>query len=298
MSELQSLFEALKGYAAHGDLVRLRDVLENRWETSEETDVSWFDQNMMDKILRIRHVLNSDKAMVLQRVLNTAAKEGQVEVVKYLLDRGSCVITPPAIRCAFFKKHWDVLQVYLDRGWDINSPMEGGNTLPLINDLIVSAPHTQWCIDNGADPMAASMFRSMEIPSQAATKARPRVLQILKDGGADFTKTNALQSAASSRTQGRTDVMAFLLDEAGVPINMREFEWDKELVQRHYPSRSGTALHRAVRCGTLENVKFLIERGADRSLRDGLGRTPADIAREIGFSEALALLENDERATE
>ncbi|KAI0841136.1 ankyrin [Hypoxylon sp. FL0890] len=297
-SELETLFGELKSYAAHGDLDRLRDALENRWEPSEETDMSWFNQNMMDRFLRIHRVLHSDKAVVLQRVLNTAAQEGQVEVVKYLLDRGSCTITPPAIRWAFYKKHWDVLQVYLDRGWDINSPMEGGNTLPLINELIVSVPHTQWCLDHGADPMAANMFRSMEILSQAASKARPSVLQVLKDGGADFTKSNALQSAASSGRDGRTDIMAFLLDEAGVSINMREFEWDQELFERHYPSRSGAALHRAVRCGTLENVRFLIERGADRSLKDGLGRTPADIAREMGFREALALLENNEQAIE
>ncbi|KAI1417086.1 ankyrin [Hypoxylon sp. FL1857] len=288
---LEALFEELKSYAARGDLDRLKDALENRWEPSEETDMSWFDHNMMDRFLNLRGVLNSDKAMALQRVLSAAAKEGQVEVVKYLLDRGSCVITPPVIRWAFAKKRWDVLQVYLDRGWDINSPMEGGNTLPLINEMIKSRPHTQWCIDHGADPMAGNMFRGMEIPSQAASKADTKVLQILKDGGADFTKSNALQSAASSEREGRTDVMAFLLDEAGVSINMREFEWDQELFERYSPSRVGAALHCAAQSGSLENVKFLVERGADRSMKDGLGYTAADIARERGFHEALSLLE-------
>ncbi|OTA82311.1 hypothetical protein M434DRAFT_401072 [Hypoxylon sp. CO27-5] len=216
-------------------------------------------------------------------------------------------------------KRWDVLEVYLDRGWDINSPMEGGNTLPLIkyavlflstdslsnrprkieaitslittSEMIKSRPHTKWCIDHGADPMAGNMFRNLEIPSQAAKRADPMVLQILKDGGADFTKSNALHNAATSDREGRVDVMAFLLDEAGVSINMREFEWDQDLFERYSPSRIGTALHYAARSGPLENVKFLVERGADLSMKDGEGRTAADFARERGFYEALPLLE-------
>ncbi|KAI0152067.1 ankyrin [Hypoxylon sp. NC0597] len=291
--ELENLLGELQSYAAHGDLERLKNALENRWEPSEETDMSWLDLNMMEIFYKLRGTITSEKSIALQRALNSAAKEGQVDVVKYLLDRGSCIITPPAIRYAFAMKRWDVLEAYLDRGWDINSPMEGGNTLPLINEMIKSRPHTQWCIDHGADPMAGNMFRSMEIPSQAAKKADPKVLQILKDGGADFTKSNALHSAATSDREGRVDVMAFLLDEAGVSINMREFEWDQDLFERHSPSRIKTALHYAAQSGPLENVKFLVERGADLSMKDGEGRTAADLAKERGFHEALPLLEVD-----
>jgi hypothetical protein len=73
-----------------------------------------------------------DKTLALQRVLNAAAKEGHTEVVAYLLDQKRCIVTQMAVRWALTRKQWDVMQLFLDRGWNINSPVEGGNTCSVL----------------------------------------------------------------------------------------------------------------------------------------------------------------------
>jgi hypothetical protein len=39
-------------------------------------------------------------------------------------------------------------------------------------------------------------------------------------------------------------------------------------------------------------VKFLLEQGADRSLKDNRGKTAADMARDGNFTAAASLLDN------
>jgi ankyrin repeat protein len=47
-------------------------------------------------------------------------------------------------------------------------------------------------------------------------------------------------------------------------------------------SEGSTALHHAVRFGNLKSVEALLNAGASRNLKDGAGRTPADIAQQLG----------------
>ncbi|OTB09215.1 hypothetical protein M426DRAFT_7229 [Hypoxylon sp. CI-4A] len=287
----KAVFEELKGYAARGDLHNLKEALETRWDLLEEfSDLSWFDGNMMDHFIRRNSLTGSNKTTVLQRVLNTAAKEGHANIARHLLDRGYCVITPPAVRCAMGKESWDVLQVYLDHGWNINSSVEGGNTLPIIYFAVRSIAQVKWCLEHGADPTIGNCKRNNDIPSHMGYYGTVEMVRALKEHGVDFTKSNALQDAASSYIQGRIEVMAYLLDEAKVPINSKEYEYDPDLFEVWSPYRDSTALHRAARLKKLGNLKFLLERNADRSIKNGFGKTAADLAREAGFDEAIPLL--------
>jgi hypothetical protein len=80
---------------------------------------------MAERLLQCRDQI-PDKTLALQRVLNAAANEGHTEVVTYLLDQKRCIVTRMAVRWASTRKQWDVMQLFLDRGWNINSPVEGG----------------------------------------------------------------------------------------------------------------------------------------------------------------------------
>lgn len=69
-------------------------------------------------------------ALALQSVLSTAAKAGHADIVAHLLanTHGECKVTAPAVRWASSRKHWAVMQAFIEAGWDINSPIQGGNT--------------------------------------------------------------------------------------------------------------------------------------------------------------------------
>lgn len=73
---------------------------------------------------------NDDGSLALQSVLSTAAKTGHADIVAHLLAHtdDNCKVTAPAVRWAASRKHWDVMQAFIDAGWDINSPIDGGNT--------------------------------------------------------------------------------------------------------------------------------------------------------------------------
>ena len=100
LAELQSSAEV-------GDLSRFRSAL-SQWE--------------------------DDGALALQKVLSIASKAGQADIVAYLLanTNGHCKITAPAVRWASSRKHWAVMQAFVDAGWDINAPLDGGNTWPAL----------------------------------------------------------------------------------------------------------------------------------------------------------------------
>ncbi|KAI0388156.1 ankyrin [Hypomontagnella monticulosa] len=288
---LEVLLRELHNYAACGDLESLKEIVESRWELEEETDMSWVQPNLMERCHKTRGELSSDKAVALQRVFITAVKGHHVDIASYLLSRGHCVISPPAVRNACVKADWNMAQVYLDHGWDINRPVEGGNTMPILSELITSIPHIEWLLDHGANPMAGSISHHKTIPGQAAKGASLAVLRLLKDKGVDFSKSNALHDAAASKVKGRIEIMDFLLDEAGVPLNAMAFDYDQRLSVMHGSFRIGTALHSALWSNNLESMKYLIGRDIDQSIKDGRGRTAAEVARQFKFHEALPLLE-------
>lgn len=120
---LQSAIDA----AESGNLASLKDALAE-WDQVDHVD--WFERSLAELFIEKRHSI-PEKTLPLQRALNQAAKNGHADVVARLLEKG-CAVTAPAVRYALVRRHWDVAQVYLDCGWDINVPLEGGNTSPIL----------------------------------------------------------------------------------------------------------------------------------------------------------------------
>jgi hypothetical protein len=119
-------------------LASLEDAL-GKWDQVDHVD--WFERSFAELFIEKRHSI-PEKTIPLQRALNQAAKNGHADVVAHLLEKG-CAVTAPAIRYAFVRRHWDVAQVYLDRGWEINAPLEGGNTCPILKYVLqLNPPHS------------------------------------------------------------------------------------------------------------------------------------------------------------
>lgn len=113
-------------------------------------------------------------------------------------------------------------------------------------------------LDAGADPSAAPDEAAMPAVCAAAMNLWPEGVQLLLDRGADVN-ARALQAG------GWTPLM-FAVDATA----------DDALQGDHAPS--------------LDLLAFLLERGADRTVRNRRGEIAADIARAYGWREAVALL--------
>lgn len=96
---------------------------------------------------------------------------------------------------------------------------------------------------------------------------------MLLDAGAHIKSRSALTVAAE---QGRTDVVAYLLDRGAdvdeIPDN-EDVDYDTKRVGL------GNALCEAARAGKAEVVKLLLKRGANRDVRDTWGRSALDLAK-------------------
>ncbi|KAL4745160.1 hypothetical protein BDW72DRAFT_187082 [Aspergillus terricola var. indicus] len=230
---------------------------------------------------------------LLNRLLVQAARTNQVAVVKYILDERRGSVTSMAVRRAMAASAFDVLEVFREHGWDVNDPAQD-NLCPILGFVTNNESRVRWCLERGADPNARNNNKYQDIPSQAGRHASVSTLQLLAEHGADFARSNALQRAAESNTQGRVEAMQWLLDSV-FPINQREFEYDPEEFHKWRGHGLGSALHFAVMANCPEKVRLLLERGAVVNLKDTLGKTPREWGHDEGGEEVLALLDTWEK---
>jgi ankyrin repeat protein len=121
---------------------------------------------------------------------------------------------------------------------------------------------------NGITPLMAAAYGGHDaiVKKLLAKGADPRAL--------DRLQKNAMVYASG---EGRTEVVALLIG-AGVKPN-------------EVYANDLTALMWAAGFGKTATVKALLAAGADPTRKDNRGKTAADIAREEGFSETVAVLQ-------
>ncbi|KAF4472219.1 Heterokaryon incompatibility, partial [Fusarium albosuccineum] len=120
-------------------------------------------------------------------------------------------------------------------------------------------------LELGADPRGTVRGGSSRLTFRAGERAPVSVLRMLREHGIDFKQSNALHAAARSNS---TEVVAYLLDEAGVPIN-QVWLTEEEPSGSWLDQRGETPLHYASRTyDPVHNIKFLLAKGADRTMRN------------------------------
>jgi len=154
-----------------------------------------------------------------------------------------------------------------------------------------SEAQSRWCLEHGADPTRRTAARDHDVASVAGCWAPLSVIKLLREYGVDYAKTDALQNAALGRQPGRVEVMAYLIHEAGFPINQVELEFLPDVYREYASNGLGTALHSAVKGECEETLKFLLENGADPDKADTNGNKPIDLALQKGFKAGIVLLE-------
>ena len=88
---------------------------------------------------------------------------------------------------------------------------------------------------------------------------------------------------------GRLDIVTYLL-ECGANINQLWPVMPDVYERPQITPYTGTPLHSAVEGENPEFVRYLLSRGADRSMKAYLGMTPLEVAESDGLNEIAAIL--------
>ncbi len=123
----------------------------------------------------------------------------------------------------------------------------------------------QWLLERGADPNANLCSETYTALEKGAMTASQEVLELLIAHGAKLANRRVLHFAAS---RDRRDIVELFLDKGasinGVPDNEDIAPYE--------------ALHSAVGAGAMGGVQLLLERGADKSIKDSRGMTARELA--------------------
>ncbi|KAG6867837.1 hypothetical protein C0993_010471, partial [Termitomyces sp. T159_Od127] len=213
--------------------------------------------------------------------LTLASGTGSASIVSLLLARAptSNIHSSTLVAARKTEHCYEVLQAFLDSGWDINTYL--GSFMGDLLALFVDSPSLlEWAIERGADPNLHSNNGGQSVLESAVIHGPLESVEVLIDkGGAHINNTNALKYAAWS---GRTEMIELLLEKGAEIDEIPRPEYSLDLM---YPDTGlGTALHQAVMAGQLEAVQLLLARGADPRVRNLVGKTALDLAREENHS--------------
>ncbi|KAL8919570.1 MAG: hypothetical protein Q9208_006687 [Pyrenodesmia sp. 3 TL-2023] len=277
VSSSPSILPALTEACAQGSTTRVRACLE-RW------------RGMASPVPRRPP---SKPTLHLQPALLAAIQNNHPAVVSLLLDQGF-IIGHEVVRAAIETRSFAILQAFLNHGWNINKQL-GPTMAPALSHVVEDIDLVRWFLAHGANPngRVPSWPSPLEV---AARKAPLEVIETMIQHGGRAHPGNALPSAAQTSLPNRTDVLAYLLDH-GTSVNVLEFEYDQEIFRLHWMREFGTALHHAAKRGNDEIVKFLLERGADKSLKDSVGKTALQYAEEKDLSTTIILLAESSAST-
>lgn len=152
----------------------------------------------------------------------------------------------------------------------------------------------RWLLEHGADPNIKDR-RGFTALDYASYKYSLEVVKLLVQHGADVTNTSAIHGAVANSIKfapvnpGRLDIVSYLL-ECGANVNQLWPIMPDVYERPHITPYTGTPLHSAVEAENPESVRYLLSRGADRTIKGALGMTPLEVAESDGLDDIVAIL--------
>jgi len=239
----------------------------------------------------VQHLLDSGASLEARdrlgiEPLGRAAAAGQGEIVALFLDRGAPVNAraidgSTALYQAAEAGRLPIIHQLLDHGADVHLPGRSGICPLAAAAYMGSEPIVELLIKKGADPNATDNTQKSAI-TYAAGRGFPEIVRLLLDHGVDVNTrygndlTALMWAAGYSDEAGIDDVskaITLLLDR-GAHID------DKD-------NRGRTALMVAAELNHTGAADLLIARGADKNLRDKLGKSAADLTSVTALREKL-----------
>jgi ankyrin repeat protein len=287
-----SIGEQLVSASSSGDLLSVQAIYQN-WKSAQNP---------------VTMASAEEPNRIMQPALEAATSKNQLEVIAYFLEQGFA-ITSTVVKNAIKAKSIPALELFLAYGWDINTRWRH-YMLPSIWYRI-NPPHSNpqcssaisrdnlsivtWFLDHGASPnLQYNVYMSTTPLTCAVIYASLSMVKLLVARGARVNEGNLLHALGESEVPDRLAILDYLVEQ-GSPVN--------ELKDAHNPRRFrsfschglDTPLHRAVKFNRIALAEALLAHGADQTKMDTKGRTPLEVAAELGFGEMIKLLEGDAR---
>ncbi|KAH8422459.1 ankyrin repeat domain-containing protein [Aspergillus melleus] len=216
----------------------------------------------------------------LSVLLLTAIETGNSKDVKQLLDIGA------PINFEFFakatqKKQYDILRSFLDRGWDINAESIIDSKTPsalgyTFDDLDLAT----WFLKHGADPNKRCKLRDATPLSYAIFEAPFEIIELLFQYGGSTEHGQLLHFASMRRDPNGLNILKYLYNKDPSLMERVNCLLDEGAIEYTMNFRFGlcTPVQYAARAGSLESVRFLVERGGDPWRLDPYRRTALSYA--------------------
>ncbi|KAL4783317.1 putative hspc200 [Aspergillus varians] len=181
----------------------------------------------------------------------------------------------------------DVLSYFLDTKWDINATAQ---TYPAVLSFAVQDEDmTFWLLDHGADPNQQCLI-DLTPMSMAMRDAPISIIKLLLDRGADVHRGQLLHHAVH-RKSDEIAVLDLLLDK-GASVNRKMYDDHPFSWSMYFFMGLGTALHDAAEEGKVNVVRYLLDKGADPTIKDGRDRTPLECVEASEHPEIVAILKS------
>lgn len=233
-------------------------------------------------LLGINPLLINEKDNLERTPLHWAARNGNLEVLKLLLEKNADVNLIDKDKCtplvlALYNEKRDVVKVLIDAGTDVN----------LSNIFAMSALHytirfkyaieSALIINKGAD-LNAKIYDGKTSVHLACQGGRSEILKILLEKGAkaDLKDSGGNYPIHNAVYFGDKIAVGMLIDHKA-DINAKN-------------GFGRTPLHQAAASGYAEVTRILIENGAEAKLKDNNGKTPLDLAIEHNNEKSIELL--------
>ncbi len=232
---------------------------------------------------------------ITQRGLNYAATRNATRVLAYLLEHGADVTTTAAAyvssQAESVKPSYEVLDVLLTYGWDINSLGPNDEGAPLLWHAIKYPDLVEWCLNNGSKVDVPNIPPKVSANGTYSFKSRPRppileiaassgiveTFELLRSRGASLgerTLHRAVKHAAILSPRADSDRNEIYTRRMGMVRHIVDVdECDVNTIRHEYGSHCTTPLcyvaARRTQQDFRELVWFLLDRGADPNLDAG-----------------------------
>ncbi|KAJ8268874.1 hypothetical protein COCON_G00114810 [Conger conger] len=257
-------------------------------------------------------------------ITHLAAKEGHMDLVQELLDRGSSVDSATkvpgagcwagvesrkgntALHIASLAGQGEVVKILVKRGADINSQSQNGftplymaaqeNHLDVVRYLLENGGNQSTATEDGFTPLAIALQQGhnqvVSILLENDTKGKVRLPALHIAARKDDTKSAALllQNDHNADVQSKSGFTPLHIAAHYGNVNVATLLLNRGAAV-DFTARNGiTPLHVASKRGNTNMVRLLLDRGAqiDAKTRDGL--TPLHCAARSGHDPAVELL--------
>jgi ankyrin repeat protein len=214
-----------------------------------------------------------------------AARDGQLAVCRYLVEKGAKVNFKPKeqgpssylgtngpLDNAISNGHLEVVEYLVSQGANVNAPGYAAYS-PLHSARTVEI--ARFLIDHGAKLDAPNMHGDYPLDAAMLNGHQEVVVYLLSRGAPWKPESHGQTPLHRAASAGYNDLVVFFLTTYGI---------------EDITDQGTTPLMKAAANGRGSTVKLLLERGADRTRRNKQGKTALDLARANGDPTTIKLL--------